>query len=129
MYANAADIEILRGPFQTDPYDEAPAAIMLLEMASARLRRDVRDLDTNIAAGKLDAALPKWVVCRMVIDVLNNPERYTTEGILDATYRFDPQMVRNQMKPTDDELESLKPLPEVRRRAPGGTITVRPWCP
>ena len=127
-FALPADIETLRGPFSTDPVDEYSSASLLLDVASARLRRDVPGLDANITAGTVDPMLAQWAVCRMVIDVLNNPERYTSEGILDATYRFDLEMVRNQMKPTADELASLQPV-GVKKRPPVGTVNVTPWCP
>lgn len=126
-FITAPEIAVLRGPFESEDFDEAASAESLISMASAIIRREVPEIDANIASGRVDAELPKWVAYRMVSDVLNNPERYTTEGILDATYRFDAQMVRNQMKPTAEELRSLQPV--VKARPPGGTIRLRPWCP
>lgn len=127
-FATTSDVEVLRGPFETDPVDEMPAAAKLLDIASARVRTYVPNIDVDLANGTVDPSLAEWVVCRMVIDVLNNPERYTSEGILDATYRFDLEMVRNQMKPTADEIASLQPVDAVKR-PPVGTAQVKPWCP
>ena len=127
-FISTAEIAVLRGPFVfEDGFDEEQAAQMLAEFASAEIRRNAPTIDADIIAGTVSADLAKWVAYRMVSDVLNNPERYTSEGILDATYRFDAQMVRNQMKMTDEELRKLQPVSSASPK--GGTINVKPWCP
>lgn len=88
---------------------EEPTAEELLAEASARLRQRVPSIDDRLASGALDPVIPRGVVCRMVIDVLNNPDRFTTEQIEDAVYRFDTQLVRQQMVPTESELADLRP--------------------
>jgi len=127
-FISTSEISVIRGPFETETFDEEASAEMLATFASAEIRRQVPNIDADIVAGTVDAALATWVAYRMVSDVLNNPERYTSEGILDATYRFDSQMVRNQMRLTPDEIDSLKPVAPVKRVA-SRTINVVGWCP
>lgn len=120
-FATPEDIERIRGDLDTRERD---AADELLEEASARLRVRVRSIDDRIADGSLDPVIPKGIVRRMVIDVLNNPEQYVSEQIDDAVYRFDPELLRRRMVPTDDELADMRP-PSQRRR-PVSSVPLRP---
>lgn len=104
-FADVEDLRLRRS--LTAP--EEPTAEELLAEASARLRQRVPSIDERLASGALDPVIPRGVVCRMVIDVLNNPDRFTTEQIEDAVYRFDTQLVRQQMVPTESELADLRP--------------------
>lgn len=109
-----ADLEDLQLRRALTSVEEATAEELLAE-ASARLRQRVPRIDERLAAGDLDPVIPRGVVCRMVIDVLNNPDRYTSEQVEDAVYRFDPALVRQQMVPTRDELADLRPPASVAR--------------
>lgn len=120
-FATPEDIERVRGDFDTRERD---AAGELLEEASARLRVRVPGIDDRIAGGSLDPVIPKGIVRRMVIDVLNNPEQYVSEQIDDAVYRFDPELLRRRMTPTDDEVADLRP--RSGRRSPVGSVRTRP---
>lgn len=104
-FADTEDLKLRRALSVT----EEPTAEELLAEASARLRQRVPSIDERLASGALDPVIPRGVVCRMVIDVLNNPDRFTTEQVEDAVYRFDTQLVRQQMVPTESELADLRP--------------------
>lgn len=120
-FANPEDIQRVRGDLDQRERD---AAHELCEEASARLRVRVPTIDDRIADGALDPVIPKGIVRRMVIDVLNNPEQYVSEQIDDAVYRFDPELLRRRMVPTDDELADLRPVSQ--RRRPVSSVPLRP---
>lgn len=96
--------------------EQLPAVDDLLHIASANLRSKVRQIDERVASGDLDEWLPKGAVIRMVTEVLDNPQRVTSEQIEDAGFRFDAALVRRQMQPTADEVASMSP-PAAKKRA------------
>ena len=125
-FADTDYVRRLRGDFESIEFDEEAACGSLLEVAASVVRHSFPRVDADIAAGRVALPQVQWIVYRLVSDVLNNPERYVAEGILDVQYRFDAAMVRGQMSLTADEKKQLRPAGAV---SPVGTARGSVWCP
>lgn len=122
-FATASDLQA-RGRALTVE-QEAVAETLLLD-ASDVLRARVPRLDERLADGSLNQRLPERVVCRMVIDALNNPARLRSETVDEVTLQYDLGQLREYLEPTEKELALLR-APSTSRRPRGiGMARTRP---
>lgn len=68
--------------------DELPTVDLLLDAASALVRRRVPTIDDRLASGDLDASLVAVVVANVVVRAMRNPEgvKQHTAGSVSFTY-------------------------------------------
>lgn len=124
--ANPATIEDIDKRWRRLSTEETWTAEALLGDTWALVQLKVPDIESRLAAGTVDLALVRMVVCGAVLRVLKNLDGKDTESIEDYSYTFGAGAAPGTLFLTDDEIRMLAP------QAPGSAsttaaFTIRPY--
>lgn len=109
---------------------EEQQVTVLLEEASAKLRRAIPNLDTRIGTGEVDAVLARAVVTNAVLRVLKNPSGVTQQSAGPETASWSGVRATGEVTITASDVADV--LPATTGGARGsyvGTIWTTPGPP
>jgi hypothetical protein len=119
--ASPTDVEVAYG---TIPDDAAARVDMLIQLASARARRMVPDLDGRIAAGTVDPLTVAAVVGEVVARALRNRAGVKSESAGPFSTTYDDRVSAGFVYLTDDEILDLGGVVAASARGRLGTVKV-----
>jgi hypothetical protein len=103
---------------------------VLLEEASAKLRRAVPNLDARIASGEIDTVLARSVVTNAVLRVLKNPSGVTQQSAGPETASWSGVRATGEVTITAGDVADVLPVVSGGSRGSYvGTIWVTPGPP
>lgn len=103
--ADSGDVAIVWPGFDLAAQGEAASG--LLGFASTLIRSRFPRIDDRIAAGTLDASIPRLVAASMVARVLRNPDGLRQESIDDYSYALDQALATGHLAITPEEASLL----------------------